>query len=95
MNYDEAALLRDVRRVLEQFASLGKEALAEKLREVLALHGASEDDLSRLLAQAARQRRRGELSTLAGSIARLAEQREEAADTAAAVDAFLRARRQG
>jgi hypothetical protein len=92
MEIDEAALLRDVRRVLEQFSTLNQVALAEKIREVLARHGASQDDLSRLLSQAARQRRRGELSSLAGSIGKLAEQREDETDTSTAVDAFLRSR---
>jgi hypothetical protein len=90
MDFDEAALLRDVRRVLEQFATLNQEALAERVREVLARHGASQDDLSRLLSQAARQRRSGELASLAGHIGQLAEHREDQSETSASVDAFLR-----
>jgi DNA-binding transcriptional regulator YbjK len=90
MAFDEAALLRDLRRTLEESAGLSQEALAAALRDVLSRHGATQDDLSRLLSRAARQRRARELSGLAQRLEQVADQREDALATAEAADTFLR-----
>lgn len=93
MTFDEDALLRELRHTLEESAGLPPETLAIALRAVLARHGATENDLARLLSRAARQRRARELSGLARRLRQLADHRADAEATAAAVDAFLRARR--
>jgi hypothetical protein len=89
MDIDEAGLLREVRRGLEAVAGQGQEAQAAAVRAVLDRYGASFDDLARAVARV-KQRHARELAGLSRRIERLAEQREDAAATADAVDAFVR-----
>lgn len=93
MAIDDSSLLRELRRALDAAAAEGAEAQAAALREVLARHGATLDDVARAVSRV-KERHQREVDGLAQRLARLADQREEEASTAAAVDAFLRSRGQ-
>jgi hypothetical protein len=64
----------------------------EAIRLVMDEHGASLDDLARLLHRA-RSQHRGQLQGLSSRIGDLIARREEEESTVAAVEAFLRDRR--
>ena len=89
MEIDDATLLRELRRALELAAGGGQAAQAAALREVLARYGATVEDVTRAVGRV-KQRHAQELSGLTQRLARLANEREEAAATADAVDTFLR-----
>ncbi len=89
MTVDDATLLRELRRALDAAAADGPVAQQAALREVLARYDATLDDVARAVGRA-KDRHRRELAALAQRLARLADQREEEAETADAVDAFLR-----
>jgi hypothetical protein len=82
MEISDAELLRELRRAIDAAAPAGNDAQAR----------AVEEDVARALG-ALRERRRRELSGLAGRIDALAERRQEDFDTADAVDRFVRALR--
>jgi hypothetical protein len=65
----------------------------ESIRLVLEEHGASLDDLARLLHRA-RSQHRGQLRGLSSRLGELIARREEEESTVAAVEAFLRTRPQ-
>ena len=89
MDIDDARLLRELRRALDEVAGQGTEAQAAALREVLARYGATVEDVARAVRRA-KERHRRELAGLTQRLARLADQRAEDEATAEAVDAFLR-----
>ena|GEM_PF-2512843 len=86
---EDLRLLRDLRRALDAVAGQGHEAQVAALREVLARHGVTLDDVARAIRRV-KERHTAELTGLARRIARLAEQRAEEVETAEAVDAFVR-----
>ncbi len=94
MTVDDATLLRELRRALDAAAPGGQAAQQAALREVLARYDATLDDVARAVARA-KERHRRELSGLAQRLARLADQREQDAATADAVDSFLRSLSRG
>ncbi len=89
MDITDAQLLRELRRALDAVAAEGTEAQARALEETLRRCNASMSDVVRALG-AVRDRRRRELSGLAGRIGALAQSNAEAEETADAVDRFLR-----
>lgn len=89
MEIDDTRLLRELRRALDEASGKGVDAQAAALRDVMARYGATEDDVRRAIRRV-RDRHQRELTGLASRIARLADQREEDAATADAVDRFLR-----
>ena len=89
MDIDDATLLRELRRALDAVAGEGTEAQARALEETLRQYNASMTDVVRALGEV-RDRRRRELSRLAGGIGAIAEGHAEAEETADAVDRFLR-----
>lgn len=89
MDIDDTRLLRELRQALDVAAPGGPEAQSAALRDVLTRFNATLEDVARAVARA-RERRKRELTGLADRLTRLADQREDARDTADAVDAFLR-----
>lgn len=89
MNVDDMTLLRELRRAVDGAAEFGIDAQAQAVRDVLARHDATLEDVSRAVGKV-KQRRRTELSGLSRRLSRLADQREDAVSTADAVDAFIR-----
>jgi hypothetical protein len=90
MDVDDATLLRELRRALDSVAGQGQDAQAEALRGVLARLNATLDDVVRAVGRV-KQRHARELSGLAQRLSALADQRAEDAETADAVDSWLRA----
>ena len=82
-------LLRELRRALDEVSAAGPDAQAAALEATLRRYNATMADVVRALG-AVRDRRRQELAGLAGRIDALATSHAEAADTADAVDTFLR-----
>ena len=89
MDIDDSTLLRELRRALDTVAGEGPDAQSAALREVLARHNATVDDVARAVGRV-KERHRRELSGLARRIGQLADQRAEDEATAGAVDDFLR-----
>lgn len=89
MDITDGQLIRELRLALEAVKNESQEAQARVVFETLKRHDATMEDLTRAL-RAVRERRRGELSGLAGRIGALAENRSDAEETADAVDRFLR-----
>ena len=94
MDITDAQLLRELRRALDAVAGEGADAQAAALESTLHRYNATMADVVRALG-AVRDRRRQELSGLAGRIDALADSHTDAADTADAVDQFLRGRAGG
>jgi hypothetical protein len=92
MEISDAELLRELRRAIDAAAPAGNDAQARAVEETLRRYQATMADVARALG-ALRERRRRELSGLAGRIDALAERRQEDFDTADAVDRFVRALR--
>ena len=86
---DDRLLVRDLWLALDAVSGQGADAQAKAIREVLDKHGATMNDVARIVGRI-RQRRRSELGGLASRLDALAERRADAEETAAAVDAFLR-----
>jgi len=89
MEITDAQLLRELRRALDAVTDQGADAQARALEETLQRLNATMADLVRAL-NAVRERRRHELTGLAGRIGALAERHAEAEETSDAVDRFLR-----
>ena len=89
MDITDAELLRELRRALDAAAGQGPDAQAAALEATLRRYNATTADVVRALG-AVRDRRRQELAGLAGRIGAIADGRTDAAETADAVDAFLR-----
>lgn len=87
-------LLRELRRALDAVAGEGQSAQAAALEATLTEYGATMADVARAL-RTVRGRRDTELSGLAGRLQALADARDEAQETADAVDAFLRRASEG
>lgn len=89
MNIDDAGLLRELRKALDQAAAGGYRAQADAMREVLDRLDATMDDVVRVVGEVKRRHAR-ELDGLSRRLAGLADLRAEEQETADAVDGFLR-----
>ncbi|HET9319037.1 MAG TPA: hypothetical protein VFO27_04655 [Bryobacteraceae bacterium] len=92
MPVDDRQLLRDLTEALKQTEDATAEERQAAVKSVMDKHGATADDVARLLGRA-RSQQRTQLQGLALRISDLITQREEAASTADAVEAFLRSLR--
>jgi hypothetical protein len=86
---DDRALLRDLTEALQQTEGATSEERQAAVRAVMDRHGATADDVARLLRRA-RTQHRTQLQGFAQRIGGLISQREEAESTVAAVEEFLR-----
>jgi hypothetical protein len=91
MAMDDRALLRDLKAAMERTAGESAAGRAEAIQSVLDAHGATAEDVARLLHRA-RSRRRAELSALTERLDSLISRREETKATVEAVERFLRGR---
>jgi len=89
MEISDGQLLRELKKAVDAAAPEGQAAQAKALEETLRRYDATMADVARALGEV-RRRRRQELGRLAGRIEAIAERAEDATDTAASVDAFLR-----
>jgi archaellum component FlaC len=89
MEITDAQLLRELRRALDAVAGQGTDAQVRAVEETLRRLDATMVDVTRAL-NGVKERRRQELSGLAQRIDALAERQEDAAETADAVDRFIR-----
>jgi|HubBroStandDraft_4_1064222.scaffolds.fasta_scaffold1752194_1 hypothetical protein len=92
MAVDDRALLRDLRAAIEESEGAGAEARQEAIRAVMQRHGATLDDVARLLHRA-RSQHQSQLRGLASRLEGLIARREEDASTVHAVEEFLRGQR--
>ena len=92
MSVDDRALLRDLKAALERTEGTDASVREDAIRAVMHEHGATLDDLARLLYRARSQHRR-QLQGLASRLETLINRREEDASTVAAVEDFLRGQR--
>jgi hypothetical protein len=86
---DDRALLRDLTDALQQTESATAEERQAAVREVMERHGATAEDVARLLRRA-RTQHRTQIQGFAQRIGGLIAQREEAESTVTAVEEFLR-----
>jgi hypothetical protein len=86
---DDRALLRDLTEALQQTENATAEERQEAIRRVMERHGATPDDVGRLLRRA-RTQHRNQIKGLAERIDGLINRREEAESTVEAVEEFLR-----
>jgi ABC-type transporter Mla subunit MlaD len=89
MPLDDRAFLRDLTEALQRTESADPAARHEAIRAVMLQHGATVDDVARLLRRARTQQRR-QLQGLSARIDSLIASREEQESTVAAVEQFLR-----
>jgi ABC-type transporter Mla subunit MlaD len=89
MDISDGQLLRELKRALDAVSAEGPDAQAAALEATLRRYNATMADVTRALG-AVRDRRRRELARLAGGIGAIAERQSDAAETAEAVDTFLR-----
>ena len=89
MPVDDRALLRDLTEALQRTEGADAAARQEAVRLVMEQHGATVEDVARLLRRARTQHRR-QLQGLSSRIGDLIAQREEQELTVAAVEEFLR-----
>lgn len=92
MPVDDRALLRDLKAALERTEGADSTVRQNEIRAVMREHGATLDDLARLLHRA-RSQHRSQLQGLASRLGNLIARREEDQSTVAAVEAFLRSQR--
>jgi hypothetical protein len=86
---DDRALLRDLRAALERTEGSGAAERQRAIQDVLDAHGATADDVARLLRRA-RTQHRSQLQGLSSRLEDLIALREEEQATAEAVERFLR-----
>ncbi|HTE83457.1 MAG TPA: hypothetical protein VK821_01875 [Dehalococcoidia bacterium] len=89
MAANDRELLRDLTEALKQTENADTDERQAAVKAVMERHGASAEDVARLL-RSARTQQRTQLQGLALRIGDLISQREEAASTADAVEEFLR-----
>lgn len=87
---NQRLFLRDLQEALQKTEGQGSAARHQAIQAVMSKHGATADDVARLLGRARQQQRR-ELSGLASRLTGLIARREEMESTVAAVEEFLRA----
>lgn len=89
MPVNDRELLRDLTEALKQTENASTDDRQAAVKAVMDRHGATTDDVARLLRRA-RSQQRTELQGLALRIGDLIVAREEASSTVDAVEAFLR-----
>jgi beta-phosphoglucomutase-like phosphatase (HAD superfamily) len=89
MPLDDRALLRDLTEALQRTEQADAATRQEAVRAVMQQHGATVEDVARLLRRARTQHRR-QLEGLSARIDGLIAHREEQESTVAAVEEFLR-----
>jgi hypothetical protein len=94
MEISDGELLRELKKAVDAAAPEGPKAQAAALEAILRRYDATMADVARALGEV-RNRRKRELSGLAGRIDALAASHEDGAETADSVDAFLRSRGEG
>jgi hypothetical protein len=92
MAIDDRALLRDLRSAIESTEGSSAETRQDAIRAVMQQHGATLDDVARLL-QRARSQHRSQIRGLASRLSDLIARREEDELTVRAVEEFLRGQR--
>jgi beta-phosphoglucomutase-like phosphatase (HAD superfamily) len=89
MPLDDRALLRDLTDALQRTEAADPATRQEAVRAVMEQHGATVDDVARLLRRARTQQRR-QLQGLSARIDGIIANREEQESTVTAVEEFLR-----
>ena len=89
MPVDDRALLRDLRAAIESTEGAPAEARQEAIRAAMNQHGATLEDVARLL-QRARSQHRTQIRGLASRLEDLIARKEEGESTVQAVEEFLR-----
>jgi hypothetical protein len=89
MDITDGQLLRELRRALDAVAGQAMDAQVRAVEDTLRRYNGTMADVQRAL-NAVKQRRNRELAGLAGRIRAIADGQADAAETADAVDQFLR-----